>query len=111
MLVSVAVWLFGVLDLAGMVSMLLLLSGLWTVVSALTIVEKSDRNYYLGWGAVIAILSLFNSIPFRYAIALVLTAIVILIIINVYFGRTPKMYEAATTQAPAGGGTPAATAI
>ena len=110
-LVSVAVWLFGIVNFAGMISMLLLLCGLWTFIAAFTIVELKDRSYYVGWGVVIAALSLFDFIPFNYTIALVLMAIVVLIIINVYLGKAPKMYEAATTPPPSGGGTPAATAI
>jgi hypothetical protein len=110
-LLSVAVGLFGIVNLAGMVSLLLLLCGLWTLVAAFTIVELKDRSYYMGWGIVVAALSLFDFIPFNYTIALILMAIVVLIIINVYLGRAPKMYEAATAPPPSGGGTPAATAI
>ena len=108
-LLSVAVYLLGIVNFTGMISMVLLLCGLWTVVTALTLVEVKDRSYYLGWGVVIAALSLFNFIPLNYTIALILLAIVALIIINVYIGKTPKMYEAATNPTPAGGGTPAAT--
>ena len=110
-LLSVAVWLLGVINLAGMVSMVLLLCGLWTLVAAFTIVEVKDRSYYMGWGVVIAALSLFDFIPFNYTIALVLMAIVVLILVNVYLGKAPKMYNAASTPPPGGGGTPAATAI
>jgi hypothetical protein len=109
-LVSVAVWLFGVVNFAGMVSMVLLLCGLWTLVAAFAIVNLKDRSYYMGWGIVIAALSLFDFIPFNYTIALILMAIVVLILVNVYLGRAPKMYEAATTHTPSGGGTPAAKA-
>lgn len=109
-LLSVAVWLVGVVNFAGMISMILLLSGLWTLVAAFVIFDIKDRSYYMGWGVVIAALSLFDFIPFNYTIALVLAAIVVLILVNVYLGRTPKMFKAATTPTPAGGGTPAATA-
>ena len=110
-LVSVAVYLFGIVNFYGMVSMLLLLCGLWTLVAAFVIVELKDRSYYMGWGVVIAALSLFDFIPFNYTIALVLMAIVVLILVNVYLGKAPKMYNAASTPPPGGGGTPAATAI
>jgi len=108
-LLSVAVYLFGIVDFSRMVSLILLLCGLWTLVSAFTIVERKDRSYYSGWGIVIAALSLFDYIQLTYTIALILLAIVALIIINVYIGKTPKIYEAATNPTPAGGGTPAAT--
>jgi len=110
-LLSVAVWLVNIVNFAGMVSMILLLSGLWTLVAAFMIVELKDRSYYMGWGIVVAALSLFDFIPFNYTIALILMAIVVLILINVYLGRAPRMYEAATTPAAGGGGTPAATAF
>ena len=108
-LVSAAVYLFGIINLPGLFSMILLLCGLWTVLTSLVIVETKDRNYYLGWGVVIAVLSLFDFIPFNYTIALVFMAVVVLILVNVYLGKTPKMYNAATTPPPGGGGTPAAT--
>ena len=110
-LLSVAVFFLGLVDLAGMVSLVLLLSGLWTLVSAFVIFDARDRSYYMGWGVVIAALALFDFIPFNYTVALILMAIVVLILVNVYLGRAPKMYNAATTPAPAGGGTPAATAV
>ncbi len=110
-LLSFALYLFGVLpDWGWLLSCILLLCGLWTVVAAFAVVESKDRTYYLGWGAVIAVLSLFRVVSLAYTIALILMAIVVLIIINVYLGRTPKMYNAATT-APPKGGTPAASAV
>jgi len=110
-LVSAAVYLFGIINFAGMISMILLLCGLWTLIAAFAIVELKDRSYYMGWGVVIAALSLFDFIPFNYTIALVLMAIVVLILVNVYLGKTPKMYNAATTHTSPAGGTPAATAV
>ena len=108
-LLSVAVYLFGLVDLRGMISLLLALCGLWTLVAAFTIIERKDRSYYSGWGVVIAALSLFDFIPLNYTIALVLLAIVALIIIYVYVGRAPKMYTAAANSPAPAGGTPAAT--
>jgi len=107
-LISIAVYLFGIINFLGMISMMLLLVGLWTLVAAFVIVDIKDRSYYMGWGVVVAALSLFDFIPFNYTIALVLMAVVVLILINVYLGRAPKMYNAATSSTPAGGGTPAA---
>ncbi|HEV2137431.1 MAG TPA: hypothetical protein VGR53_01160 [Nitrososphaerales archaeon] len=108
-ILSVAVYLLGVVDLRGLVSLILLLCGLWTVVSAFVIVDRKDRSYYSGWGVVIAVLSLFYIAPsLNYTIALVLLAIVALIIINVYIGKAPKMFEAATNSPAPVGDTPAA---
>jgi hypothetical protein len=109
-LLSAAAWLLGIIDLPRMISLMLLLGGLWTVVAAFTIFGVGERMFYLGWGVVVAALSTFDVFNnFNYTIALILIAIVALILINVYTGRTPKLYSAATTR-PAGGGTPAATA-
>lgn len=110
-LLSVAAFLVGVVSLLQTISLVLLLGGLWTVVAAFTIFDVGERSFYLGWGVVAAALStfdLFNNA--NYTIALLLIAIVALILINVYLGRTPKMLNAANTP-PAGGGTPAATAV
>jgi hypothetical protein len=107
-LLSLAVWLLNIVPFLGMVSLALFLCGLWTVVSAFVVVETRDRMYYAAWGVVIAALGLFYYIPANYTIALILLAIVALIIINVYVGKAPKLYEAAHNPTPAGGGTPAA---
>jgi len=107
-LLSVAVYLLGVVNLSGMVALILVLCGLWTIVAAFVIVEQKDRSYYAAWGVVIAVLSLFDFIPLSYTIALILIAIVTLIIINVYLGRGPKIYGAATMKSAPAGETPAA---
>jgi len=110
-LLSAAAFLVGLVDLLQMISLILLVGGLWTVVAAFTIFDVSERSFYLGWGVVAAALSTFDIFNnANYTIALILIAIVALILINVYLGRTPKMLHAATTP-PAGGGTPAATAV
>ncbi len=111
-LLSVATYLLGAIGFLQMVALMLLLGGLWTVVAAFTIFNDTERSFYLGWGVVVAALSTFDVFNnFNYTIALILIAIVALILINVYIGRTPKMYSAATTSPPASGGTPAATAF
>jgi len=103
-LFSVVVYLLNIVDLRGLASLILLLCGLWTLLSSFVIVERKDRSYYSGWGIVLASLSLFDFIPFNYTIALVILAIIALIIINVYIGKTPKMFTAATSSpAPVGG--------
>jgi hypothetical protein len=110
-LLPVALELLGVVpSLSAMVSLILLLCGLWTIVAAFAIVERKDRSYYSGWGVVIAVLSLFYVTPsLNYTIALVILAIIALIVINVYIGKTPKIFEAATNPPSPAGDTPAAT--
>lgn len=107
-LLALAVGLLGSFSLGATVSLLLLLAGLWTIAAAFMIVERKDRSYYSAWGVVIAALSLAYLIPIQYELALVLLAIVALIVINVYIGKTPKIYEAATNPAPPAGPAPAA---
>lgn len=107
-LVSIAVGLLASLSAQGTISLLLLLCGLWTIVAAFIVVDRKDRSYYSAWGVVIAALSLAYLIPIQYELALILLAIVAIIILNVYIGKTPKIYKAATNPAPAGGPTPAA---
>ena len=110
-LLSAAVFLVGAIDFLQMISLMLLLGGLWTVVAAFTIFGVGERSFYLGWGVVAAALSTFDVFHnSSYTIALILVAIVALILITVYTGRTPNMYQAANAP-PAAGGTPAATAV
>lgn len=111
-LLSAAAYLFGlVTSLSYTVALALLLVGLWTIACALTIVERKDRNYYGGWGVVIAVLSSFAFLRFQYAIGLLLVALVALILLYAYTGKTGKMITAARTPPAPAGGTPAATAI
>lgn len=105
---AVAVGLIASLSLQATISLLLLLAGVWTVAAAFLVVERKDRSYYSAWGVVIAALSLSYLIPVQYELALILLAIVALIIMNVYTGKTPKIYGAATNPPPSGGPTPAA---
>jgi hypothetical protein len=107
-LLAVVVYLLELVDLKGMLSLMFLLVGLWTLIAAFTIVDPKDRFYYTGWGIVIAFLSLFDFIPVNYTVALLILAIIALIVINVYVGRAPKIFTAATRPAPSGGDTPAA---
>ena len=111
-LLSAAAYLFGLVKSPSYtVSLALLLIGLWTIACALTIVERKDRNYYGGWGVVIAVLSLFAFLPLQYAIGLLLFALVALILLYAYTGRTDKIITAARTPPAPTGGTPAASAI
>jgi hypothetical protein len=107
-LLSLAAYFFGLVDLTHMVSLALLVVGLWTIGGALFVVERKDRNYYAGWGIVLAVLSSFAYLPLNYAIGLLLVAIVALILLYAYVGRTGKLLTAATNPPPAGGGRPAA---
>ncbi len=107
-LLSLAALLFG-LSATLSISLFLLLSGLWTVVAGLSLVDRKDRTYYTAWGVVVAILSLFAYLPLQYTIGLVLVAIVALILVTAYAGRSGKIYAATSQSPPASTGeTPAA---
>jgi hypothetical protein len=106
-LVSFVVYLLNFVNLYGLASLILLLTGLWTVVSAFVIFERKHRSFYSGWGIVMAALSLSYFVSPNYTVALVLLAIVTLIIINVYFGKAPKMLSVATGSPAPAGDTPA----
>lgn len=107
-LLSIVAYLVELVNLYGMLALMFLLVGLWTLVAAFAIVDPKERYYYTGWGVVIAFLALFDFIPVNYTIALIILAIVAIIIINVYVGKTPKVFTAATTPTPAAGDSPAA---
>jgi hypothetical protein len=103
-LLSAAAELFGLVNLTYMLSLILLLSGLWTLVAGLTIVEPKYKVYYIGWGTVVAVLSLFAFLPAPYAGGLVLLVVVVMILLTVYWGLVGKTYVASTQGAPSAGG-------
>lgn len=101
-LVSFAVFLFGVVDFRGLLSLLLLLTGLWTVVAAAALVPPSERVYYASWGVVLAILSATYVISLRYALGLVLIALVVLIVFSYYGRKGPAGPRQGAPAAPPG---------
>jgi nicotinamide riboside transporter PnuC len=109
-LISIAVGLLGEEGIQWTLSVILLLVGVWTIVSAFAFVEAKDKNYYAGWGIIISGLSLTYIIPLQDAIALILLAMVVLILVTLYSGRRPKAIMAATNRPAPAGETPAATA-
>ena len=85
-LVPVALLLFGALSFSEMVFAILLLSGLWMVVSGLSM-GKDERLYYSGFGLVVALLSTSLFIPVQFTAGLVVIAIVALALISAMSGR------------------------
>jgi len=77
-LVPIALLLFGVLKAGETLSAILLLSGAWTLVFGLLMEAKPERLYYSGFGIIVALLSTFHFIAFRYTAGLVVVAIVAL---------------------------------
>jgi uncharacterized membrane protein HdeD (DUF308 family) len=86
----------------------LLLSGLWTVVSAFLVVEAKDRTYYSVWGVVMFCLSLFAFVPPALAAGILIVAIIILIVLVIYAGRAQELVTAGANPPTTAGGTPAA---
>jgi hypothetical protein len=108
-LLSLISYLFSLTDTTYTVSLFLLLSGLWTLVAGLLLVDRRDRTYYSSWGVVVAVLSSFAFLHnWSYTIGLVLIAIVALILLTAFTYRSGKVYTAATGTRPAAGDTPAA---
>jgi len=89
-LLPVAFLLFGILRLVQTVSTILLLSGLWAFVFGLLMENKEERLYYSGFGVIVALLSTFNFIPFRYTAGLVIVAIVVLALVSALFKPAAK---------------------
>lgn len=102
-LLSVAAYLFDLVNMTYAASYALLFVGIWTIVSAFFLVDVKDRHYYAGWGVVMAALSTFAYLPFAYTVGLLLVAFVILILIYIYAGRTAtEVTAAANPPSPAG---------
>ncbi len=108
-LVSAAVYSFGLVDVKDTVSLVLLLEGLWTIVCAVVVVDRKDGWYYAGWGVVLAFLSSFAFLPAGYTIGLVLISIVMLILLYVYMGGRSKILAATKVTPASAGESPAAT--
>lgn len=91
-LLPVALLLFGVLDTIETVAAMLLLSGLWVLVSGLLMETKGERLYYSGLGTIVALLSTFLFIPVVYTAGLVVLALVALALIQAILrsGAQPK---------------------
>ncbi len=95
-------------NLSVIFSLIFLLCGLWTLASAFFLVEPNERNYYAGWGVIIAVLSVFAYLPLAFAFGVLLLAVVVLIIL--YYVVGDRQRAAAVVPGPAAptGGTPAA---
>ena len=84
-LIPLALLLFGVLKGNQTVAAILFLSGVWGFLFGLFMESKQERLYYSGFGVVVALLSTFIVIQFRYTLGLVLVALVALALIQALF--------------------------
>lgn len=113
-LIPLAAYFFGLFGslvsfqaLEYLASTVFLLAGLWTVASGFLIAEAKDRTYYAIWGVVLACVSLFAYVPTGEAIGILIIAIVVLIVLVFFTGRTQKMFTAATSAPQPAGESPA----
>jgi hypothetical protein len=80
-LLPIAFLLFRILRPFQTIATILLLSGLWAFVFGLSM-ERRERLYYAGFGLIVALLSTFYFIAFRYTAGLVVVAIVALAFVS-----------------------------
>lgn len=81
-LLPLALFLFNVLSPYGAIATMLLLAGLWILVFGVTIGAKIDRLYNVGMGLIIAILCTFYFVPARFALGLVVVAIIAMVVLS-----------------------------
>jgi hypothetical protein len=85
-LVSLVLYLFGLVGFTWLAVLLLLLNGLWIVVYGAVEAGSRDRLYYVGWGLVMAGLSTFAVLPLTYTLGVVLTLIIVVIAVRLVSG-------------------------
>ena len=91
--VIVAILLPFVLLFLGLVSLprtlflLLLLLGVWTLISAFVLAEEKERHFSVTWGLLLSFGSTIFVIPLSYAVALILIAIIASVFINISFRK------------------------
>ena len=86
-LVSLVLFLFGVVGYAWLGALLLLLNGLWILVYGLVQAEKRDRLYYAGWGLIMAGLSTFVVLPPAYTLGVTLALIIVVVAARLIGGQ------------------------
>ena len=85
-LLAIVLYLFSLISFEGTISALFLFVGLWTIIFGVT--ATGEKTYYVGWGAVIAVLSAFIEIGWTYTIALVL---IVVIVFTIFTASRPKV--------------------
>ena len=83
--------LLGIGNLLGSLTLVIILNGLWIIVNAFIQKSKRDRMHLLSWGLVVAAISSIFIAPFQYTIALVLIAVIISVLMNVFTRSEPKL--------------------
>jgi len=89
-LVSLVVFLFGLVNYAWLAALLLLLNGLWILVYGAIEAERRDKLYYAGWGLIMAGLSTFVVLPPAYTLGVVLVLIIAVIGVRLVTASSSK---------------------
>ena len=79
-LLSLALYLFGILSATQAAAAFLLLSGVWILVFGVSLAQGRDRLYYSGWGVVMAALSTFAVLPLQYVLGVVVVAAILVVV-------------------------------
>jgi len=89
-LVSLVVYLFGLVNYSWLAALLLLLNGLWILVYGAVEAERRDKLYYAGWGLIMAGLSTFAVLPLAYTFGVVLVLIIAVIGVRLITASSSK---------------------
>ncbi len=89
-LVSLVLFLFGLVNYAWLGASLLLLNGLWILVYGIVEAGRSDKLYYAGWGLIMAGLSTFVVLPLMYTIGVTIVLIIAIIGVRLVTGTTKQ---------------------
>jgi hypothetical protein len=76
-LLSLALYLFGILSATQAAAAFLLLNGIWILVFGVSLARGRDRLYYSGWGVVMASLATFAVLPLQYVLGVVVVAVIL----------------------------------
>ena len=79
-LLSLALYLFGILSATQAAAAFLLLNGIWILVFGVSLARGRERLYYSGWGVVMASLSSFAVFPLQYVLGVVVLAVILVVV-------------------------------
>lgn len=89
-LAPLALLLFGVVDAAQTVALVLFLSGLWTAVFGVVFERRNERLYEVGFGIIVAVLSTFIFLPLQYTAGLEVVSIIAIILASIVAKPKPS---------------------
>ena len=78
-LLSLALYLFGILSATQAAGAFLLLNGIWILAFGVSLARGRDRLYYSGWGVIMASLSTFVVLPLQYVFGVVIVAVILVV--------------------------------